>query len=443
MALAGALALLVPATATASPAASTGTPTLTIVLFDTDIVLVGGRGFAPNQDITVEALTTELGGSARIRPGGDGRFLLGFQVPPGFNDTVHVTATQGSRVARGELTVGTPTTSPTIAPPTSTPSTPPATTQPTTSPPPAGGGGSPIDSRGTLSGLPWMSGVHPSNELGPYLAFGQWRGRPIDVALVFTQRDAGWGPLVEPNWPVNDFASFKGKLIISQPMYPKGQGNTAECARGAYDQHWKKFGSFLVSKGRADSIVRIGWEFNGTFMYWHTDPDPTNFKECFRRVATAIRSTDPQVKIDWTFNAHNSPVPNGGTPWPAYPGDEYVDYIGIDPYDHYPPSRDEATFRRQCEDPNGLCYAMKFAREHGKKVGVGEWGVASCSGNGGGDNPLYIRMMWQTFVANADVMGYESYYHDSLPGNVCSTIMNGGQNPKASAEYKRLWGAGV
>jgi hypothetical protein len=49
--------------------------------------------------------------------------------------------------------------------------------------------------------------------------------------------------------------------------------------------------------------------------------------------------------------------------------------------------------------------------------------------------------MYETFMANQDVMGYESYYHDGAPNNVCSTIMNGGQNPRSSAEYKRLFGA--
>jgi hypothetical protein len=407
-----------------------GVPALAIVLFDTDIVLVGGRGFLPSQDVKIDAVTDQLGGSATMKTGGEGRFLLGFQVPAGFAGNVSVTASQGDRKATGQLTVGEPVAAPTTAPPTEPAPQAPADT-------------SKLDTAGKLSGLPWMSGVHPANEMQPYLDFGSWRGRQVDLAHVFTVREQGWDPIVEPSWPVNDFANFPGKLVISQPLYPEGVGNNAECATGAYNDQWKRFGTFLVNHNRGDSIVRIGWEFNGDFMYWHVDADPTNWVKCFQNVATAIRSTDPNIKIDWTFNAHNSPVPNGGTPWPAYPGDEYVDYIGIDPYDMFPPSPDEATFDRQCNDPNGLCYAAKMARDHGKKLSVGEWGVTSCSGNPGGDNPLYIRKMWETFVANKDVMGYESYYDDPMPGNVCSTILNGGQNPNSSAEYKKLWDGGV
>ncbi|WP_425343321.1 glycoside hydrolase family 26 protein [Pseudofrankia saprophytica] len=407
-----------------------GVPALAIVLFDTDIVLVGGRGFLPSQDVKIDAVTDQLGGSATMKTGGEGRFLLGFQVPAGFAGNVSVTASQGERKATGQLAVGEPVPAPTV-----TPSTAPAPQAPADT--------SKLDTAGKLSGLPWMSGVHPANEMQPYLDFGSWRGRQVDLAHVFTVREQGWDPIVEPSWPVNDFANFPGKLVISQPLYPEGVGNNAECATGAYNDQWKRFGTFLVNHNRGDSIVRIGWEFNGDFMYWHVDADPTNWVKCFQNVATAIRSTDPNIKIDWTFNAHNSPVPNGGTPWPAYPGDEYVDYIGIDPYDMFPPSPDEATFDRQCNDPNGLCYAAKMARDHGKKLSVGEWGVTSCSGNPGGDNPLYIKKMWETFVANKDVMGYESYYDDPMPGNVCSTILNGGQNPNSAAEYKKLWDGGV
>ncbi|WP_239310944.1 MULTISPECIES: glycoside hydrolase family 26 protein [unclassified Frankia] len=296
------------------------------------------------------------------------------------------------------------------------------------------------DTRGRLSGLPWLSGVHLANELAPYLAFGAWRDRPVDVALVFTSRDRGWGPISEPDWPVDDFAAFPGKLVISQPTFPEGQGSNAACARGAYDEHWRRFGSFLTRKNRADSIVRIGWEFNGMYMYWHADADARNFTECFRRIAVAIRSANPKVRIDWTFNAHSSPVPASGNPWDAYPGDAYVDVVGIDAYDHYPPARDEAAWQRQCDSVNGLCDLIRFARAHGRKVGVGEWGVTSCGGDAGGDNPFYVRKMYDSFMTNADVIGYESYFHDSSPDNVCSTIMYGGRNARSAAEYKRLFG---
>jgi hypothetical protein len=293
---------------------------------------------------------------------------------------------------------------------------------------------------GRLSGLPWLSGVHTSNEVQPFLGFGAWRGRPLDLAVVYPDREDGWGPLVEPGWPVDQFAGFPGTLVISEPLYPAGQGTNAACATGAYDNQWLRLGTFLVGRHRAASIIRVGWEFNGLFNYWHADPDPTDFVLCFRRVVTAIRSTDPAALIDWTFNAHTSPVPAGGTPWPAYPGDQYVDFVGIDSYDLDPPSPDPASFAAQCRTPNGLCVAAAFARAHGRKLAVGEWGVVSCRAGGGGDNATYVDQMWATFLANADVLGYEAYFSDPAAGNVCSTLEPGGYDPRAGAEYRRLYG---
>ncbi|WP_308204619.1 glycosyl hydrolase [Frankia sp. R82] len=528
------------ASASASPSGSTPVPgvpltTMTpsatsriaLVLFDEDIVLVGGRGFAPDNDVSVAAQTTRLGGSALIRSDTDGRFILGFRVPPDFKGAVNVKATQGGTGATGSLdvvgpqaaaeefktapplpnlpvgsagstaagpsgpAVASPTASPassdqstadvprptaatpsvTLAPtpsarPTTRPVTPETTGPQTVTPAvpsPATAASSPAaaetataggtssgavagsgagDTRGTQSGLPWMSG-YQSHQLASLTQFGNWRGRPNDLVHVYTTRTAGWGGLVDPTSLMDQFKTFPGKLLISEPTYPQGQGSNGECATGAYDDQWKKLGTSLVAHNRADSIVRIGWEFNGTFMYWHSDSDAAAFKTCFQKISAAIRSTDPQVKIDWTFNAHASPVPSGNSPWSAYPGDQYVDYVGIDSYDHFPASKDDATWNKQCEDVNGLCYVIRFAQQHGKKVGVGEWGVASCSGDGGGDNPFYIKKMYDTFKSAGTAMGYDAYFADAAPGNVCSTIMNGGQNPKSAAEYKTLFGTGT
>jgi hypothetical protein len=429
--------------ATTPPTAATGPAVVTMAIFDTDVVLVGGNGFAANSTVGLDALAGDLGGTASVHTDARGRFVAGFEVPGGFAGSVSVTAaSSGGKKASGTLAITVPKDDTTTATPPATPtSSPTATAKPTAPAAPAG----PVSSglaalKGALSGLPWASGVYNQSALASMLNFGSWRGRPLDVALLYTVRSS-WAGLVNPDWPVNMFSSFQGRLVLSEPTFPQGQGTNAACAAGQYNSQWKQLGTYLVAHNRPDTIVRIGWEFNGTFMYWHTDADPTTFRNCFRQISAAIKSTDPKVLIDWTFNAHGSPVPSSGNPYDAYPGDDVVDLVGIDDYDHYPPSPNEATWNKQCNDKNGLCYLMSFARTHGKKVSVGEWGVTSCSQQGGGDNPFYIQKMYDTFKANADIMGYESYFNDAAPGNVCSSIVNGGQNPKAASLYKSLFGS--
>ena len=91
--------------------------------------------------------------------------------------------------------------------------------------------------------------------------------------------------------------------------------------------------------------------------------------------------TAPEARFVWSFNWYVSDIPEGGNPYDAYPGDDYVDFVGMDIYDLDPPSLDEASWEARCNGVAGICKLMEFARAHGKRVAVGEWGVASCGTN--------------------------------------------------------------
>ena len=283
----------------------------------------------------------------------------------------------------------------------------------------------------------WLSGTHSGNEPPDYTAFGAWRDRPVGLAHLYTDRNT-WGGLVNPGWPLDVFASFPGQVMLSQPLYPLGMGNNQDCASGAYDAEWRQLGAYLLERDRGDAIIRLGWGPSDPSHEWRSEPDPTQWKECFRRVVTAIRATHPRVRIDWTLDAHTWPDGTLADPYDAYPGDEYVDVIGADAYDMHPPTHDEAEWQRKCNGPNGLCRMIEFAREHGKQVGFGEWGVVSCGEDPGGDNPFFIDKMFETFAANTDILAYEAYFDDT-GADVCTTIMHDGPNPESARRYRELY----
>nr|MDT0665881.1 glycosyl hydrolase [Micromonospora sp. DSM 115978] len=200
------------------------------------------------------------------------------------------------------------------------------------------------------------------------------------------------------------------------------------CARGDYDEHWANFGSTLTKFGRGDAYVRLGWEFNGDWFYWYVR-DAEAWKQCFRNAVTAMRSTAPDVKIDWNMTHHRDRIPNGTAGvWETYPGDEFVDVVSIDAYDSYPASLTPEIWDRQCHADSGLCTVIEFAREHGKPFAVPEWGLVRSEG-GGGDNPFYIQKMYETFVKNADILAYEAYYNNAEPDNVRSSLVAPVLNP--------------
>lgn len=279
-------------------------------------------------------------------------------------------------------------------------------------------------------GLPWRSGL----VIGTQAEVDSWesyRGRPIDVVHGFTERDS-WEGIESASWILSAWADSPNAIVISQPFWPEGSGGSlSECASGAYDANWARYGESLTRAGRTDAYTRLAWEFNGDWFEWSAT-DVGAWKQCYRQVVQAVRTTAPDARFEWNMNAHGSQTSDGDA-WKSYPGDDVVDVIGIDPYDHYPTSTTAAEFDQQCTDTEGLCSVIDFARERGKGVGVTEWGVIK---SGSGDNPLYIEKMFETFMAGADVMEYETYFNESD----FATTLDDGANPDSAAAYRRLWG---
>lgn len=107
-----------------------------------------------------------------------------------------------------------------------------------------------------------------------------------------------------------------------------------------------------------------------------------------------------------------------------YPDDQWVDLIGIDAYDHYPPSPTLAEFTKQANETGGITWLYNIARQHGKLFGVGEWGVVSGrDDNGAGDNPSYIQFMWDWLREPAGKgLYYENYFNTCESPNVGSNL---------------------
>lgn len=291
--------------------------------------------------------------------------------------------------------------------------------------------------RGPLSKLPWPSGTHATHEPERYAAFSAWRGRPVDIANLYVDRNS-WSGLTHPTWPIETFADFAGTLVLTEPLYPLDQGNNADCAKGAYDGYWKKLGEFLIAHDRPDTILRLGWGMNDPGHHWRSDADPSAWIACFRNVVSAVRATNPRIRIDWSFDPLPSAYPQSGDPYDAYPGDAYVDIVGMDLFDRAPATQDEAAWAAKCEGALGVCRLLAFAREHRKQLAFGEWGVASCGSDAGGDNPFYVRKMFELFQQNGDILAYESYFDEPM-GDVCSGLIEDQDRPLSSAEYRRLY----
>ena len=270
------------------------------------------------------------------------------------------------------------------------------------------------------------------------------RGRECKVAQTYTDRTSYASMTSGTSWTFEWFADFHGALVISQGLVPTGgEADLAGCAAGEHDRQWRDFGSLMVAYGRGDSVVRLGWEMNENTMAWR-GIDTDAYLGCYRHAAQNIRATNPAVLLDWSINGHGTPAALcGGRSTNCYPGDDYVDIIGIDNYDHFPWSSTKAVFDHTATAPEGITWTYDFARTHGKPFSVGEWGVVS-SGDTGRDNPEFIRWMHQWFAAHAPDLAYELYFSECKAGGVQSSLYRTDadctQNPNSATVYRKLFG---
>ncbi|UQU66938.1 cellulase family glycosylhydrolase [Couchioplanes caeruleus] len=299
---------------------------------------------------------------------------------------------------------------------------------------------------GAWPGADGLSGVNgdPVLDTAAVRAFCTARGRPCRVAQTYTDRSS-WETMTSGTaWTFDLFSDFDGVLVVSQGLVPEGaKDDLASCAAGDHDEQWRAFGTLMRRHYRGDSVVRLGWEFNEQTSSWRAD-DPRTWLACYRRAADNIRATNPDVLLDWTINAHNTPAGVcGGVSTNCYPGDDYVDIIGIDNYDHYPWSPSKAAFDRTAARPEGLTWLYEFARAHGKPFAVGEWGVVPTA-DAGRENPGYVQWMHEWFAAHAAHLAYEAYFSDCSEGGVQSSLFRTDdacrKNPGSAARYADLFG---
>ncbi len=286
----------------------------------------------------------------------------------------------------------------------------------------------------------------PSGTLGVYTgaakpervqAFGSSLGHPVAGVLDFLPR-TNWRTLRTPNLWTRAWGHSKREIVLSVPMLTGGDGSFEPGREASYDRHFRRLGRRLVAGGLGDAVLRIGWEANADFFGWSSTAHPARYAAYWRHIVRSLRGAKGErFRFDWTMAIG----PGTSEPGPAYPGDRYVDYIGLDVYDQYfDDALADPALRWQdfVVRPHGLAWHAAFAEIHGKPMSYPEWGLALRSdGNGGGDNPYFIEAMHDWIEAN-DVAYH--HYFDYDTDQIRSRISDG-QFPQAAIRFRELFGA--
>jgi hypothetical protein len=292
-----------------------------------------------------------------------------------------------------------------------------------------------VSSAGTRSGLPWASGAYlPGDTPELAAAFGAWRGRPLDVVDDWSARSS-WQDIVNPSWLYKRWSGSPYTMAFGVAMLPENVPGVSlqSCASGTYNAYWRQFGSVISSYGLGNSIIRLGWEFNGNWYVWRAT-QPAVWAMCWRQIVTSARSTAPGLQWDWNVNRGLS---SGlADPRQAYPGNTYVDIVGVDSYDSWPAATTAAGWQSQLNGKQGLNYWLNFAVAHGKPLSVPEWGNVSSGSSAGGDSPLYVQDMKAFFAANAARIAFEANFQGPASSSTGGSYGAGTTVPNAAAAYQ-------
>lgn len=307
------------------------------------------------------------------------------------------------------------------------------------------------------SGMPWPSGANGGS--GGMADLEALRGRPLDTRSVFPRFDT-WGNMATDvgSRAIRGHAATGARVEVAIAMLPAShRGQHMACWQRKFDANVRQWGTALINAGLGDAIVRLGWEADrmGGYPWAVVAGKEAEYMGCWRKQVGVLRALPgANFVISWTMQGKGSRIARAST---IYPGNDWVDVIGMNPYDRCPAVRTEADWARVRDakfsngDPAGPGSWLAFARGKGKKFAVPEWGLGSTStvcSDAGFDNPLFIRKMHEMFRLNAPSIAYEGYFNahgDGRPNGQppargeSTRIAPATWNPTASAVYRDLW----
>jgi hypothetical protein len=226
------------------------------------------------------------------------------------------------------------------------------------------------------------------------------------------------------------------------------RANLQETVAGTYDSQYRRAAEYLKTGGFADAVIRLGWEFDGDWYPWSAHGNEALWISAYRHVADVLRSVSPGFRFDWDGDAGLLQQETA-----AYPGDTYVDIVGLDVYDKgLPVAWDPTT--ASWSDPEGafqwelsnLRFQRDFAVSHHKQVSYPEWGLAGVNATAtskvGGDDPTFVRGMstWMGSLAakGPGSLAYQAYFdEDAADGR---HRIDTGSFPAAKRAFLSLFG---
>jgi hypothetical protein len=267
------------------------------------------------------------------------------------------------------------------------------------------------------------------------------------IASEYLPKDGGWAAMDGSggslSWMfANGWTGSPYTLSLGVPMIPTDAvgnpvGDLATGATGAYNGYFVTLAQTLIGSGESNAYLRLGWEFDDSSSAWGatTPAEELNFAKYFQQIVTAMRSVpDENFKFVWNPDGYVFQPNSSYDVALAYPGNAYVDVIGIEAYDE-----SWAVPQTPINAWNSLLpvltAAHQFAAARGKPLAFPEWGVTICpNGHGMGDDPLYINNFTAWMKDPSNDVAYESLF-DVVADDGVNAFMTGGDFPRSLTAF--------
>lgn len=284
-------------------------------------------------------------------------------------------------------------------------------------------------------------GLHYGSDFSTtqYEDFGAWLGRKVMYRVTFLEKSS-WAAIkdaalvdISKKW-VN---SHSGRVeVISMPMFANGDTvSFADIANGVKDAGFRAVAQKIQAAGIADKvIIRLAWEANGDWYRWSYLKNPAGFRSAWRHVVAVMRASAPKLRFEFNISNLANRGATGAKWTEGYPGDDVVDVISMDIYDHW------NSWTTMMYGDAGLNEMREFAKAHNKPEAYAEWSC-STTPNGHGDNPGFIRAMASWMDARPGKVLYHAYWNTTGGANGLVYSITSLLVPDASTTYKQLFGA--
>ena len=222
---------------------------------------------------------------------------------------------------------------------------------------------------------------------------------PAGDVVEVTLPGARWEELTSRNAAFALMGRRHGQTVWTVPLDVQ-HTPLSEIAAGRHDTHWAELGRQVAAGGRS-AVVRL---------VIPAGADPQVAATAFRQASSSVRRSEG-VLVEWS----PQPGTTAADVAAAWPGDDAVDLIGVDP-------GGEGTWAAEVAAPGGLAEWKSWAVSKRKRLAV-HWTLDA------GSDPRRVRQMagWLDVAARGSSLAYDTVDADETTDSRTLTA------------YRRLW----